>query len=120
MPDLHIYVSPRGCGQWPRWVIRNNRGELWTGDGWAEKPTEALLFHSDEEATEKAIELNRESCQRLFVCSMALRVESDKPFSAEELKDFLDRCFRGLLLEGDFDGAKIEVEVGWDEIQEIP
>ena len=119
MPDLHIYVSPRGCSRWPRWVIRNNRGELWSGDGWTEKPNEALLFHSDSEATEKVTELTLASTERLVVTTVCIRVDREKPFTIAELQEFFATNFRGLLLDGDFDGATFEVQPDWEDLREI-
>jgi hypothetical protein len=36
------------------------------------------------------------------------------------LKRFYIEKFRGLLLDGDFGAERLEVEMGWDDMQEIP
>jgi hypothetical protein len=119
MPDLHIYVHSCGGKQWPRFVIKNNRGQLWSGDNWTNQPQDALLFNSDEEALAKVTELTLASTERLVVTTFAIRVDRAKPFSIAELQEYLATSFRGLLLDGDFSGATFQVEPDWDELREI-
>jgi hypothetical protein len=119
MPNLHIYVHTCGSKQWPRFLIRNNRGQLWSGDGWTEKPQDALLFNSDDEASAKVGELMLASTERMVVTTVAIRVDREKPFTIVELQKFLEASFRGFLLDGDFGGARIEVQPDFDELREI-
>ncbi|QDU29547.1 hypothetical protein ETAA8_46610 [Anatilimnocola aggregata] len=119
MPDLHIFVAECASKSWPRFVIRNNRNQLWTGDSWTEKPQDALLFNSGEEALAKVTELTLASTERLVVTTVAIRVDREKPFSIAELQEYLATSFRGLLLDGDFSGATFQVEPDWDELREI-
>lgn len=119
MGNLHIFVHTCGGKQWPRFVVRNNRGQLWTGDSWTTEPRDALLFNSDEEATAKVSELTLASTERMVVTTVAIRVDREKPFTIVELQEFLETSFRGFMLDGDFGGARIEVQPDFDELREI-
>lgn len=119
MSDLHIYVHSCGDKSWPRFVIRNNRGQLWNGDNWTTKPHDALLFKSDEEASAKVTELTLASTERMVVTTVAIRIDREKPFTIVELREFLETSFRGFMLDGDFGGARIEVQADFDELREI-
>jgi hypothetical protein len=119
MSDYHVFVHTGGCRDWPRFTVRNSRGEHWTGHRWSSDPNEALVFNLDEEASQIAGKLFRENNQRLFVGSFAIRVECDRAFTLDELKKFYTEKFRGLLVDGDFGAERIEVEMGWDDMMEI-
>lgn len=119
MPNLHIFVHSCGNKSWPRYVIKNNRGQLWTGDNWTTKPKDALLFNSDDEASAKVSELTLASTERMVVTTVAIRVDREKPFTIVELQEFLEANFRGFMLDGDFGGARIEVQADFDELREI-
>lgn len=119
MGGLHIFVQSCGGRQWPRFVIKNNRGQLWDGDNWTTEPKDALLFHSDEEATAKVTELTLASKERMVVTTVAIRVDRETPFTIVELQEFLEAHFRGFTLDGDFGGARIEVQADWEDLREI-
>ena len=119
MPDYHVFVHAGGCRDWPRFTVRNSRGQFWTGDSWTENPHDALLFLSDDEASAKVTELTLASTERMVVTTVAIRVDREKPFTILELQEFLEANFRGFLLDGDFDGARIEVQADFDELREI-
>lgn len=95
MGNLHIYVHVCGNKQWPRFVVRNSRGQLWTGDNWTTEPRDALLFNSDDEALAKVSELTLASTERMVVTTVAIRVDREKPFTIVELQEFLGANFRG-------------------------
>lgn len=119
MSDWHCQVECCGSQQWPRFVLRDCRGKTWTGDGWTNCAHDAVLFNDETEATQRATELNRRLTHGLFVTHMGLSVESDKPFSVEQLKEYLTENFRGLLLAGQFENAHFEVRVDWSDLNEI-
>lgn len=119
MPYLHIYVSQCGTEQWPRFVVKNNRGEWWTGDKWTRQSDDALMFNSDAEAMAKVTEITLAPNDRLLTTTICLRVDRDKPFTLLELQEFLANNVRGLLLDGDFDGAVFEIDLDVEELREI-
>ncbi len=49
------YIQRIGDERFPRWVIRDVLGQWWAGEGrrWREKPSEAVLFHTEIAATEE-------------------------------------------------------------------
>jgi hypothetical protein len=119
MPNLHIHVHACGDKNWPRFVIRNCRGQLWSGDSWTTEPRDALMFNSEEEASAKVGELTLASTERMVVTTVAIRVDREKPFTILELQEFLATSFRGLHLDGDFNGATFQVEPDWEDLREI-
>jgi hypothetical protein len=95
--------------RWSRWVIKDGSGEYWTGGRWSDKPSDAMLFHTQITAME--------ACNRhclggdtadTFTATIVLTVHANC-WSVEELAAWLKRhrklCIggygrkRGLLLE---------------------
>lgn len=123
MPDIHIFVSKEGSEQWPRFIIRDSWGRVWTGREWNHDEAMSQLFQDENKAISKATDLYLSSKVRMFTTALNVYVENNQPLSVEALQEFLIRNCRGWI---DNDGSTqtledstIKVEVEWEHLEEI-
>jgi len=102
------YIQRVGDERFPRYVIRDGRGQYWARDHWSEKPAEAVLFSREADAMEAR------NCHSLgdeadtFTVTVVVTVHASR-WSLRQLARFLKRhrqfCIggpaekEGLLLE---------------------
>ena len=119
MSEFSLSVESIGSNEWPRFIIKNNRDQVWTGGGWSEEPSYALLYDCGLEAEVKASKLREESHSRVFVGSFALKVGCSRQVAFDELKELLSQSHCGMYVIGSLQEFDLEMEVNWDNLEEI-
>lgn len=118
-----IKVVECGGELWPRFVLRDDQCHFWTGSTWSDQASEALLFDEQHRAMKAALELTLGSKLRHFTTTVNVIVEGDEPITTEQLRRFLGaNCFVWLGNdESDeaFEKLRVDVDVEWDELEEI-
>ena len=69
------YLGLRGTDQFPRFVITENGGYVWTGQGWSKNQSKAVLFAHPSEASRASQQVMRKECEDL-PCKEASRRRS--------------------------------------------
>jgi hypothetical protein len=118
---LHISVAQIGTPDWPRYVIRDNKGRYWTGTWWADSLRRALLYHREQEAVNEAMVMTDCIEPRRFVVTALLFVEHDESFTIEQFQELLDGSAVSLILpdDHDLDGVDIDIRIDSSGMEEI-
>ena len=99
MPDPPILsVIPKGTPAHPRYVLSDQRHQVWTGSGWSPDQNAGLLFVSERELGQVVRDIVLEQCSDkpafVFTAPVKIEVRSDEPPDLVELKLWLMRAAR--------------------------
>jgi hypothetical protein len=101
------YLSLRGTDEFPRFVITENGGYVWTGQGWSKDQKKAVLFAHPGEASRASQQVMRlESvdlpCKEGFSATVHIEVYSKAGIEPEELREWLVRAAQFNLAYGTY------------------
>lgn len=117
---LALSTIPKGTSEQPRFILANHGKEYWTGEGWSESVSDAILFHSEDEVAQICTTLNRlenmgEPTAK-FVAPVEVEVFGDD-VDISELHLWLLRSTR---LYVDYkQGAKAVLKLKWSELERV-
>ena len=124
-----IAVEKTGGRRWPRYLLADQDGRFWTGNGWSADRRRALLFAAWNGVSHEYRRIEEQQWQavrfRDFQAVMSIRVWSETAFSLKELRDYLhvacaiymdvDRKDSGPVPE-----SMVRVELDWAKLDEKP
>jgi hypothetical protein len=115
-PPCH--VQRIGDERFPRFIIRDCRGQYWARDHWSRQPAHAVLFHSAIQATEARNRYFLGSDEAdTFTVSVVLAVHARR-WSAEELARHLKR-HRQFFVGGPAEKEGILLEIVPDTLRKV-
>jgi hypothetical protein len=101
-PTMHrtcqITIRTATFGKYQRYVLMDQRGRYWTGDGWAADLHRALrhadILGAHQEYQRVMEQLYQDKPVRTFEATIKVQVFTDQPFGVEALRDYLERASR--------------------------
>jgi hypothetical protein len=101
-PTMHrtcrITIRTATFGKYQRYVLMDQRGRNWTGDGWTTGLRRALrhadILGAHQEYQRVMERLYQDKSVRTFEATIQVRVITDQPFDVEALRDYLERASR--------------------------
>jgi hypothetical protein len=124
--NMKLEIHSVGNPQFLRFVIANDQGEVFDGDGWNKDQNRAMLY---SEGREVAVQYNAlqerlyETCSlREFAVTLNIRVRSEESFTQKELEDYLERAVAIMLDHekgtGPTPNSMVQLDVTWAEMKE--
>jgi hypothetical protein len=124
--NMKLEIHPVGTPQFPRFVIANDQGEVFDGDGWNKDQNRAMLY---SEGPDVALAFNalqetmfKDCTLRKFAVTLNVRVRSAQPFTQKELEDYLERAVAIMLDHdkgtGPTPNSMVQLDVIWAEMKE--
>ena len=111
-----ISVRRVGDPQFLRFVVRDGGGHYWTGEGWSNNPSEAMLYRRESEAMRAGLDLHElDGVTETFMANVIVSVTRDA-WRLEELIQHLKRWGRFVMLKNQETRA-VKVEIHWDELE---
>lgn len=123
---MKLEIHPVGNPQFLRFVITNDQGEVFDGDGWNTDQNRAILYAEGQEVARQFNALQdamyRDCLLREFAVTLNIRVRSTQPFTQKELEDYLERAV-AIMLDHDKDtgptpNSMVQLDVTWREMKE--
>jgi len=91
------FLGLRGNKRFPRFVITEEGGEVWTGEGWSKDQRKAILFACPGVASRESQAVMRRQfadmgCVETFTVPIHVEVRSKDGIDQEELREWLVRA----------------------------
>ncbi len=123
---MKLEIHPVGNPKFPRFVIANDQGEVFDGDGWNKDQNRAILYAEGQEVARQfnALQeaMHRDWPIREFAVTLNVRVRSAHPFTQRELEDYLERAVAIMLDHdkgtGPTPNSMVQLDVTWREMKE--
>ena len=101
------YLGLRGTDEFPRFIITENGGTVWTGQGWSKDQSKAVLYRSPRRgvtglARRDAPGVRGLALQGDFTATVHIEVYSKAGIDAEELREWLVRAAQFSLAYGTY------------------
>lgn len=123
-----LSLVARGTPEFPRYLIGNQFGQVWTGEGWSPDEDEGLLYGNNGEAAKEVQRLlltdYADKPVRRFRAPIYLDLFAEAAVSEHDLKAWLVRVARLLMDTPVHGNGPIEDTLGlcrvaWDELEEL-
>ena len=113
------YVQKVCDARWSRFVIRDGLGQFWTGSGWSDNPSQAVLYCSEGDALAARIChcSTGEQVRDTFTATIIVVVASAQ-WTTEELVEHLKR-YGKFVLRKSSEARGVVVEVVWDDLHKV-
>jgi hypothetical protein len=118
-----VFLEYRGTPTFPRYVIIESSGKVWTGKRWGTRPQRPLLFADADEAAKVAQilfqhEYRDATCVERFVVPIYIEVRSQSGIDPDDLKRWLRKALTvqiayGTFSNGPTDDSLVLVNVDW-------
>ena len=123
---MKLEIHPVGNPQFPRFIIANDQGEVFDGDGWNKDQNRAVLYSEGQEVARQFNALQeamyRDWSIREFGVTLNIRVRSAQPFTQKELEDYLEWAVAIMLDHdkgtGPTPNSMVQLDVTWAEMKE--
>lgn len=91
------YLALRGTDQFPRFVIAESGGTVWTGKGWSNDQSKAVLFAPSGEASRCSQDVMRKECGDLsctehVTATLNIEVHTKAGVDLNDLRNWLIRA----------------------------
>jgi len=122
MPDPPIIsVVPKGTPDHPRYLISDQRHQVWDGTDWNDDENAGLLFACEREVGQVVRDLLLEQCcdkpSFVFTAPVKIEVRSNEPPDLVDLKLWLMRAVRlytdSRLGNGPSNGSVVLISINW-------
>ena len=122
-----ITVEKFGSPAWPRYVLHDDQGRWWTGDGWSGDRRSALLYADWNDVSHEYRRLEAAQWSSLplrnFEATISVQVRSGQDFTIEQLQDYLYRAITIMLNhEGHGSGpvpdSMARIDIDWAKLNE--
>jgi hypothetical protein len=110
------YVQKIGTPQFPRYVMRDDSGQFWTGSGWSEAPGAAALYNTEADAVaDERRFVDGEHVRDTFTLKIVVITDKDA-WTREQLVEYLTR-FGAIVMERNQERRGVVIEVRWDDLR---
>ena len=113
------YIQRIGDPRWARYVVKDGVGQYFTGSGWSDNPSQAVLFYSEADALAARIRhcSAGDFVRDTFVAGIVVVVASDQ-WTTEELVEHLKR-YGKFTLRKSREQRGVVVEFVWDDLRRV-
>jgi hypothetical protein len=101
--------------RWRRFLIRDGGGHYWTGQGWSDNPSAAMLFIRESDAVRVGLRLHEDGTER-FKATIAVTVGKGE-WTIEELTKYLMRWGRFIVMKSEETRA-VTVTIHWAGLEQ--
>lgn len=122
-----IAVERTGSPAWPRYLLHDDQGRWWTGDGWSGDRRSALLHADFNEAAHTYRRLEEEQWAGVpstdFEGVITLKVWSGTRFTVQQLQDYMHQAVSILLNHethgsGPVPDSLVRIDIDWSRLTE--
>jgi hypothetical protein len=115
--DFSPPASVRQVGdlRWRRFVIRDGGGHYWTGQGWSDNPSAAMLFLRESDAVRVGLRLHKDGTER-FKVNVIITVGKGE-WTLEDLRKHLTAWGRFIVMKSQETRA-VTVTIHWAGLEE--
>jgi hypothetical protein len=101
------FLGLRGTDQFPRFIITENGGTVWTGEGWCKDQKKAVLFAHPGEASRASQDVMRKECEDLpskehVTATLNIEVHTKAGVDLDDLRNWLVRAAQFNLAYGTY------------------